>query len=76
LSSWRHPYTSRSRINIRSREQWRHGSAEEEEKARVSGYYKEVQLRASGYSVVTQFAKKAAPSCFFSPCVVNNGAHA
>jgi hypothetical protein len=52
---------------------------EEEEKARASGYWKEVQLRASGYCVVTQFAKKAAPSCFFSPCVVNaenNGVHA
>jgi len=35
---------------------------EEEEKARASGYWKEVQLRASGYCVVTQFAKKAAPS--------------
>jgi hypothetical protein len=54
-----------------SHEQWRHGSAEEEEKVRASGYWKEVQLRASGYCAVTQFAKKAAPSCFFSPCVVN-----
>jgi len=39
----------------------------------------EVQLHAFGYCVVTQFAKKAAPSCFFSPCIVNavnNVAHA
>jgi hypothetical protein len=52
---------------------------EEEEKTRASGYWKEVQLRASGYCAVTQFAKKAAPSCFFSPYVVNaenNGVHA
>jgi len=69
-----------------SREWWNHGSAEEEEKTRASGYWKkkknhaqEVQLRTSGYCVVTRFAKKAAPSCFFSPCVVNainNGSHA
>jgi len=75
-----------------SREQWRHGSAEEEGKKRAPlvtrrrknetcafGYWKkkkkhaqEVQLRASGYCAVTHFAKKkAAPSCFFSPCIVN-----
>jgi len=62
-----------------SREQWRHRSAEEEEKICASSYWKEVQLRAFGYCVVTQFAKKATPRCFFSPCVVNainNGAHA
>jgi hypothetical protein len=65
-----------------SREQWRHGSAEEEEvkkKLRASSYWKQKKkLRASGYCAVTQFAKKAAPSCFFSPCVCNaenNGAY-
>jgi len=45
----------------------------------ASSYWKEVQLRAFSYCVVTQFAKKEAPRCFFSPCVVNvvnNGAHA
>jgi len=32
---------------------------------------KKKKLRASGYCVVTEFAKKAAWSCFFSPCVAN-----
>jgi len=44
----------------------------------ASGYWKEVQLRTSGYCAVTQFAINAAPNYFFSPYVVNvenNGIH-